>query len=828
MKNYKPKNKRKYGSGWKFNFKKLLLALLIMLCFSGFAFAENIVILSHTQAESGQIATIEVDINNDDPFVAFQLDLELNSQLTYASNSASLNPDRENGHSLYSGIINNNVLRIIVFSLTNTPFNGNSGTVLTFELETGSVPGLYPLEPFNVVMTYTDLVNIVTDVQNGSVTILAPDIVTNLQQISFGEIPLGQHIDKPLIIYNAGNQPLVIDDISFNSEFFSVNGSTSFLIAPASNQVVSIRFHSVIKGTYQKEMSIFSNDPDEPIVSVSLHAVAFAVNELHCGSLISYSEQPDTLRLSINNMEEFTGFQFDLAVPSPLTYVPGSVFLSERKTDHVAYADMISANTLRVVAFSLTNSYFSGNDGDIISVVFNVFGTGGWYPLNLSNVVITNPSLTNIMSAFYNGSLQVAAPDIHAATSLAFGQVSVTDTSTQMLRVYNYGQIALNISHLQFTNPAFFSEQGFPLEILPGSFADVPVSFHHSQKGSQQGIMRIFSNDPDENPFNLALTANAFAPNYMIVKDTTAYSVDNISIDIWVDNHEPFVAFEFYLHLPPELTFNPDPAYTQLTSRAADHIFHSGIVGPGLLRAFAFSLSQSTFNGNSGAIARIGLNVNSQQSNISLPLNLSGVILVGTDLQNNVYSWENGFLHLITSAFPYEIYLEDLIITSETDTCFAALHNIYVSNFEVHEGGSALLSAGQSIHFHPQVMISSGAYLHAYIGSEEELCINERSVVASSAINDELIVQPVNSTFSNIFKIYPNPTASSFTLELLKADAEATITVSIFSMIGEKLMQTDLPAQSLYEFNLSNHPKGIYIIRVVTGYEMGVEKLIKH
>lgn len=53
------------------------------------------------------------------------------------------------------------------------------------------------------------------------------------------------------------------------------------------------------------------------------------------------------------------------------------------------------------------------------------------------------------------------------------------------------------------------------------------------------------------------------------------------------------------------------------------------------------------------------------------------------------------------------------------------------------------------------------------------------------------------------------------------------ILIEIYSMIGEKLLHEQLPAQSRYELDLSVRAKGIYLVRVIKGDEIGVEKIVK-
>ena len=62
----------------------------------------------------------------------------------------------------------------------------------------------------------------------------------------------------------------------------------------------------------------------------------------------------------------------------------------------------------------------------------------------------------------------------------------------------------------------------------------------------------------------------------------------------------------------------------------------------------------------------------------------------------------------------------------------------------------------------------------------------------------------------------------------LKEATESVITVEIYSMLGERILQTQLSGQQQYEFNLSGRPGGVYLVRVVRGDEVGVEKVVKH
>ncbi len=819
-------------------FSAILLMLLLTVNAFNIAKAEYIMTITGGEVPAQESITIEILIDNTGNFAAFQVDIPIPEQFSYVAGSAALNPERRTDHLLHAEIVEGNILRFISFSLSNASFLGNTGSVASFEMIAGTQPGDYPLTPVNPIIGIAEGGNVITDAIAGVATILAPDIHVSPQSLNFGEIPLTAHQDMTLTLQNTGNQPLDVSGVTFDSPFFEVLNDAVFTLSPGSTQQLIIRFNSLEKGHYNQQMTISSNDPDEQEVVVNLEAVAFAVNELHCGSMLSFSGEQDTLTLSINNMEEYVAFQFDLLLPDPLNYVPGSAFLSGRKTDHIVDADIIGENTLRVAAFSISNEPFTGDNGAIVSLVFDVFGTGGWYPLSLSNVIISNDTPENIVSAYYNGSLQVAAPDIHAAGSISFGDVSVLETGEETLRIHNYGSDLLVINNLQTSNDSFYIQQALPVEIPVGQYVDLEVFFHHPEKDIHEAQLLIFSNDPDENPFVVALSANAFAPNYMIVQNTEASQESIVQIDILVENLEDFVAFDFHLNYPDNvMTFLPGEEFTWLTDRAEGHELFAGIIEPGVLRAFAFSLGQEAFSGHSGAVVKLGFEVHSSQESVTFPLVLENVILSDASGQNILYAAADGIITIVEGP-PGEQFLSGMTITTGEETCFDATQTITTGgngHFIIESGAQLRLIAGENIIMLPGTHVKEGSYLHAYIAPEGPFCgdLDKHFLATDEAAgvdNKTEEVTDINDIIAGkdtFFKVYPNPTQDQFTLELHQYPDATLVTVEIYGMRGELIKQRGLQADGQHRFSLEGHQPGIYLIRVTQGDKVGVERLIK-
>ena len=615
-------------------------------------FADNTLQIINGQTNVNTTATISVVMENDDAIVAFQIDIPIPTQLSYVSGSAVINATRIGDHEISDTLLPTGVLRIIGYSLSNTPFTGNTGELVSYQLQASSLPGTYSLNFTTAVLGDDQSANIISSSQNGTLTVMGPNISTSSSTVDFGRVPLLGTNDRYVTIYNTGNTVLDIQQITSSSPYFTVIGSTAFTINGGSNSSLHLHFSSEVKNTYADTLTIYSDDADEGTIEIYISAVAFAVNELHTGNMSAFSGDYTTLEFTINNMEPVVGFQFDLNLPEPLSFVADSAFLSDRKANHNISANMINSNSLRVVAYSENNQRLSGNDGQVLELGFIVEGVGGNYSVSISNVVVGDTLGLNAVSAFTGGSLQIAAADISVTNSINFGDVSILESSTENLTIYNYGNDTLEIGSLQFSNTSFSSAQAFPLNINPGNSSPLDITFGNVAEGSVTGTMRIFSNDPDESPKTVNLSGNAYVPNYIIINDSMYSYGDTMYVDITVDNLETFTGFQFDLNYSDSLTCIAN--LVQLGQRANSHAIQVNEIDSNTVRLFAYSLSQTEITGNSGTVVSIPF-VGDSAVYGSIPMSLDSALLGDLQSQDILWGMNN---NSIIIAKPQEIILQ--------------------------------------------------------------------------------------------------------------------------------------------------------------------------
>ncbi len=193
-------------------------------------------------------------------------------------------------------------------------------------------------------------------------------------------------------------------------------------------------------------------------------------------------------------------------------------------------------------------------------------------------------------------------------------------------------------------------------------------------------------------------------------------------------------------------------------------------------------------------------------------------------IENSCGNYVECEVHYNGSEVPTALTLEDITVEIDDVMCFGASEVLTVSDVVVKAGGDLTLIAGQSVKLLPGFRVEEGGYLHAYIS--DTYCANPTPLVVAkdseSTLPEVISEIPEGHSF---FRVYPNPTLSTFTLDMY--DYESEIIVEIYNMVGSKIMSKEVSGFSKYVFDLSKQHGGIYIIRVLKGNETAVERIIK-
>ncbi len=178
--------------------------------------------------------------------------------------------------------------------------------------------------------------------------------------------------------------------------------------------------------------------------------------------------------------------------------------------------------------------------------------------------------------------------------------------------------------------------------------------------------------------------------------------------------------------------------------------------------------------------------------------------------------------------------LRNINIPSGIFKCYNATINITAaggsvtggSTFIVQDGGNVNMIAGQKINLLPGTKVNNGGYLHAVITTTGAYCC------ASPAASPTMLQSEPTGFFDlpkddSFFKVFPNPTTGTFTIELNGVDMNSSVSVEIYSMLGDLIESANMPAFNQHVFDLSRRPTGVYLVRVTYGEKTGLSKVIK-
>src|SRR5206468_906183 len=123
--------------------------------------------------------------------------------------------------------------------------------------------------------------------------------------LDYGPVYIGASSSRTLRISNPGTDTLVVTSVASNDPEFGPD-ATAFTLAPGASRDIQVRFAPAVSGEISGALTIESNDPDEPALTVSLGGVGLVPPEIFVSpssfSESLYTGQASTRTLLIQNM----------------------------------------------------------------------------------------------------------------------------------------------------------------------------------------------------------------------------------------------------------------------------------------------------------------------------------------------------------------------------------------------------------------------------------------------------------------------------------------------------------------------------------------------
>ncbi len=627
----------------------LSILSVLLLCFGMGARAGNILTIGTASGAPGNEVTVSVSLANTDAVSSLQLSITMNEQLSFVDGSAVLG-SRCTDHSVTAGV-KDGALNIMVYSMGLAAISGNEGEVMSFRLKLGNQPTTVALTASKLILTDTDGNTVAGSTQNGSVSIRCAKAQYSSMTVDFGSVPIRSTYTRNVTVTNVGNEPLEVTGLQFSKypTDFSSTTSFPFTVNAGSSASINITYAPQERGTINETVKVVCNSISK-LNNISLKAQPFAVNELHVQPTSGIADEVVTVSMTMNNMDAISGFQFEFTLPAALTYIENSFQLSDRKQGH-SVVQTLKDGVLRIIGYSSSDTPFSGNDGELATMQFRLSGRNS-VTLKASKAILTatiNNQTQNVCSADYGATITIRSPRLNANSALNMGSTPVTQDAASNFVIRNYGNAPLTISRVTFNKDGFYIRQELPLTIAANGNVTLNVVNPSIEEGDFSALMQIYSNDPEQRLWNVNITGNRFAPNYLSFTAPDVYTDEDLAVTVSMSNYDAINGMQFDVEYPSTYYEPTDELVT--TARSAGLSVSQRSISANTVRYFFYSLSDAEISAGDGNVLTFKLYAKGDTPAGSYTLRITNIKLGTADMVNK-YAGTN-----ITSSFNVNSYL---------------------------------------------------------------------------------------------------------------------------------------------------------------------------
>jgi hypothetical protein len=632
-----------------------------------------------------------------------------------------------------------------------------------------------------------------------------PRIEVSPDSVRFVRSPSTVAIADSVLISNNGVDTLIISGISHTSPQFTLSAS-QMVIMSGEERYLAVSYHPASDGWVYDTLHIASNDPDQPVVNVTVRGQGFVIDTWP-GTALLYDGSSGYVEVADNNTLDFTSnYTLEAWIyPEGFDFLGGIISKYQEAGANGYYL------RLRI------DSPYTGLNFDGLSTAQGILEPGRWFHIAAVNNNGTRILYVDGIPRALSGAADVIQANNNPLTIGAdyLGSARYFNGKIDEVRIWNVAR----------------SEQ------------ELQENMHLTLKGNETGLVSYWQFNEGAG----AGVADKIHGNNGVLH--------NLPAPGWIESTIPAgggTSFTNVVSSPGPVTFTGtgiDMNFTEKTG--SDSIVVSRIdstaninpveiqevfdrqywvvckYGSGTLNAdLTFTFSENLTSQDELNPSNIKLYARGSAADTSWAF-LASAVSVNAAANQATFEGLSGFNQFIAGKavlVPSNLTITNTDIHNNETECYDATNVITVSDFIVETGGSATLIAGEIIHFMPDLVASPGGYLHGYITTTGGYCTNQSPAVAAVVAGEH---EALSGVVESWFKFYPNPSTGNFTLEFQGAEIPAEVQVEIYGMYWEKILQTVMRREKRRTFCIESVPSGIYIIRIRKGTESVTGKIVK-
>ena len=409
---------------------------------------DNVIYIEPMEARTGTQATISLKMKNTAPIRAFQFDLYLPEGVTAVKSakgriqgflSAGRLPD-EDEHTLSFSEQPDGAIRFLCGSEYDETFTGNDGEIATLlvNIADNIADGDYPIQLKGMKLTETDISKYYETALVQSKLTISTYVIGDIN--SDGVVDVSDYTGVANHIHN--NTPA-----GFNAKAADVDESGSIDVSDYTGIANIIHTGSIYGNNSNARMMV--RGPRKVNTDLSSKD-----NVIYVKPLAALAGSQATISVKMKNTAEIRSFQFDLQLPDGVTVVKsakgkiqGSLSAGRlpEEDEHTLSFSEHEGNVIRFLCGSLSDETFTGNDGEIATLLVDVAANveAEDHPVYLRNMKLSESDIRKFYQTEELGTTLAVAPE-GSARGDANGDksVSVTDIAVvvnEILQITNTG-----------------------------------------------------------------------------------------------------------------------------------------------------------------------------------------------------------------------------------------------------------------------------------------------------------------------------------------------------------------------------------------------------
>jgi len=238
-----------------------------------------------------------------------------------------------------------------------------------------------------------------------------PDISVSPTSCDFGQVAVHGVSETELTVSNVGTEALVVTDIDATSPDFSVD-KTSFTLQPDSSERVAVTCSPSAEGTTTADLVVFSNDPDEP--TVTIHLLAVGVTPDVMVSISGASGNPGTSGIKVSvlldNRSDVAGMELVVNFDPEMLTATGISTTSRSAHIPVFITNLnYGSGKVKLLIVATDGESIAHGVGSVAEILFDIDADAslGTYPVTLSDVIVGDARGNPLLTGIENGAVNI-------------------------------------------------------------------------------------------------------------------------------------------------------------------------------------------------------------------------------------------------------------------------------------------------------------------------------------------------------------------------------------------------------------------------------------